>query len=364
MADITPREIRAMLQERLDALLGKLFPNYAISYPVFAPLNPTRNDKHPGSFVIWTRGAAAGGFNEYSPAGPPASGDVIDLIAYVHGRDRDRRFALTWARDFLGVKTMTPEERQGAAVRARRQAAAERDKNSALIAAKIAKANRLWGKTVPIAGSAGETYFASRRIPLMLIKNRVDDLRFVPRLEHWRSARWDKDRKVEDGPYFPAVIAAIRNPAGEVTGVHCTFIRADGSGKADVDKAKLMLGLVKGSFIRLTRGSDDGPFEEAEAAGLAAPLIIAEGIETGLSVALAVPEVRVAAAGSFEHMMAVDVETMAAEPIIYALDNDGSANNNDAAEARIEELIARGKQATFMSPSGAKDFNDVLTRAT
>ena len=106
MVNVDAREIRALLQRDVLTLLRKLFPRYSITSPVFTPLNPTREDKTPGSFVIWTAGAAAGGFNEYSPRGQ-ARGDVIDLIAYVNRKPGDRTFAFAWARDFLGIRKMS-----------------------------------------------------------------------------------------------------------------------------------------------------------------------------------------------------------------------------------------------------------------
>jgi hypothetical protein len=358
-SDITPREIRAMLQLRVDELCRQLFPRYDITSPVFTPLNPTRPDRRPGSFVIWTRGAAAGGFNEYAP-GFQDSGDVIDLIAYVHNRHKDRRFALTWARDFLGIKAMSPSERRQAAQQAKRQAALATQAQSEQTTRKIIRARKIWDKTLPIAGSAGEIYFASRRIPLMLIPNREEDLRFLPDMEWWQGAKWEADRKVAEGPHFPAIVAAVRNLAGELTAIHCTFIRADGSGKADVAKPKLMLGAVKGSFIRLTRGPSNLALEEAEACGVIEPFVTAEGIETGLSVALELREARVAAAGSFDHMMLIEVEHMRAEPIVYALDNDDNPQAEETVRDRIDALRDAGKAASFMRPSGAKDFNDVV----
>lgn len=357
--DITPREIRVMLQERVDELCRRLFPRYDVTAPVFTPLNPTRPDRHPGSFVIWTRGAAAGGFNEYAP-GFQESGDVIDLISYVHNRSKDRRFALSWARDFLGIRAMTPAERRQAAQQAKRQAQIATQAQSEATTRKIIAARRLWDKSVPIAGSMGEVYFASRRIPLMLIANREDDLRFIPNLEHWRSAKWEDNRKVAEGPRFPVVVAAVRNLAGELTAVHCTFIRADGSGKADVGNAKLMLGAVKGSFIRLSRGENNFALEEAAGAGVIEPFVVAEGIETGLSVAMEIREARVAAAGSFDHMMLVEVERMNVDPIVYALDNDENPEADEVVRDRIEALRDAGKRASFMRPSGCKDFNDMV----
>lgn len=357
------RDIRVMLQDRLGDLLAKLFPGSELTYPTFAPLNPTRADRTPGSFVVWTRGAGRGAWNEYSPNGPPASGDVIDLIAYLHryGQDKaGRRFALAWAEDFLGLKAMTPADRAQAARQAQQKArAAVAQETDAALKKKLA-ANRLWGKTLPIAGSAAEDYLAARRIPLLLVKRRTGDLRFMPSLEHWKSARWEGDRKIEDGPKFPAMVAALRNLGGDITAVHCTFIRHDGSGKADLGEPKLMRGVAKGSAVWLTHGPDGLAPQDANAQGIITPLIVAEGIENGLSAALAVPEARVAAAGSFDLMMALRVEPAIFDPVIYALDNDADPRHVEALSDRIGGLREAGKRVETMAPAGAKDFNDVL----
>ncbi len=360
MSEVSAREIRAMLQQRVDELLHKLFPGYSVTRPCFTPLNPTRADKTSGSFVIWTAGAAAGGFNEYSPNGPPASGDVIDLIGYVHGHHRDRRFALGWARDFLGIKAMDGAEIARAKATARHHVAATQAATSNAAAAKIARASALWRKTLPIAGSVAENYLASRRIPLVLVKNREDDLRFLPRLEHWKSAKWDGERKVEDGPHLPAMIAAVRNHVGDLTAVHCTFLRADGSGKADVSEAKLMRGLVKGSAVRIARGPDNLTPEEAAEQGVLNTLVLAEGIETALSCALALPEARVWAATGFRFFEFAPLDHPCIDRIVIAADNDDSAKAERELDDVVEALTLRGKSVSVMRPDGAKDFNDVM----
>jgi hypothetical protein len=366
MSDVTPREIRAMLQQRLPELLNKLFPRYAITYPVFTPLNPTRNDRTPGSFVIWTQGAAAGGFNEYSPSGPPASGDVIDLIAYLDGQSRDRGYALAFARDFLGLKAMNAAQKRAVVSQARDHAAQATAQQSEQALHKIRLANAMWNKTLPIVGSLAEVYLASRRIPLMLLKNREDDLRFMPDLDFWSLAEWDRSVKpwvcIKAAPCFPAMVAALRNGAGDLTAVHCTFLRRDGTGKANVGpgvQAKLIRGVARGSVIRLTRGGNDMTLTEARAAGIVDPYGIAEGIENGLSVALAVPEARVVAAGSFDLMLQAPVPDVA-DPVIYIRDNDGNAKADDRVRDRIDELAALGKQASQMAPHEGKDFNDLM----
>lgn len=361
---IEPREIRGLLQRDLTRLLSKLFPQWPVTSPIMTPLNPTRDDKRPGSFVIWTSGPAAGGFNEYSPRGPAARGDVVDLIAYVHKCPGDRRFALRWARDFLGLEKMDPAEVGRIKASARNHVSITNAAASQASADKRKKAMAIWQRTLPIAGSVAETYLASRRIAYSLIEHREPDLKYIPQLEHWKSAEWDRSTtpwtKIRDGHRGPAMVAAMRNLAGDITAVHCTFLRADGSGKADVAEPKLMRGDAKGSAIRLTRGVDDMPLEEALVSGVIGGIAVGEGIENCLSCAFDVPE-RIWAAGSFDLMMALPVDHAAFDPVIYLLDNDNNAKAADQVQDRLDELQGLGKSATSMRPpGGVKDFNDLI----
>lgn len=370
MTQIDAREIRGLLQRDLTSLLAKLFPRYTITQPVFAPLNPTRNDQHPGSFVIWTAGAAAGGFNEYSPKGPPASGDVVDLIGYVHNRAGDRAFAFAWARDFLGIKTMSADQLKAIKGKARAHVQQVTAAQSSALADRRKKALDLWKRTLPIAGSVAETYLASRRIPYVLIKNREDDLRLIPRLEHWKGTTWDRKTtpwtKIASGGEFPVMVAAMRNLAGDLTAVHCTFLRSDGSGKADVSEPKLIRGDAKGSAIFLTRGAGNLSLAEARDEyakhGVVHAVMPFEGIENALSYATEVPEPRIIACGSFDLMLAFRVEDEPCfDPVIYGLDNDDNPRAEEKIIDRVDEVRASGRDCSrARPPRGVKDFNDLI----
>lgn len=353
-----------MLREpgRLDRVLERLFPQYRITHPTFTPLNPTRADKHPGSFVIWTSGPAAGGFTEYAP-GVQASGDILDLVAYVHRADR--AFAVAWAKDFLGIASMSRDQLTRAKQNARQSAAASERDASASNAQKRARGQKLFHAAGPIRGTLGEVYLASARgIALPAVPNLEDDLRFMPRLEYWKLAQWDRTTKpwtlIRPGPKLPAIVAAMRNGAHDITAAHCTFLRQDGSGKADLDNPKLMRGEARGSMIRLTRGPSNLTVEEAAGAGVIEPIIVAEGIETALSLALGIPEARVAAAGSFDLMMLAPVEADIFEPVIYALDNDDNPKAEEVVERKLDALRAAGKRAATMRTHEGKDFNDLI----
>jgi len=357
-----PRQIREMLQARVRELVAQLFPHDRVTLPIFTPLNPTRDDRKPGSFVIWMTGPAAGGFKEY--AGDLASGDIIDLIAYVHGRDK--AFAFKWAEDFLGLRDMDAATLKQSKERARRRAKDETQSQSAFSAKRRAGAGQLWGRAQPeIVGTVVEEYLARRGIPYRALQNLETDLRFAPALEWWRGAEWGKDDqgqrvKLSAGPKFPAMVAALRNHVGDLTAVHCTFLRADGTAKADVAKPKLMLGEVRYAVARLTRGSSGLSWEEAAANGVLDTLVIGEGIETMLSVATVAPEARIVAAGSADNIANAYIDHPCVDQVIVAQDADTGASAADRRARIIAALQEGGKPVVEMMPGEAGDFNDLI----
>ncbi|MDE3239593.1 MAG: toprim domain-containing protein [Paracoccaceae bacterium] len=125
-----------------------------------------------------------------------------------------------------------------------RQAEADRKARHAL---------SLWHQASSIEGTPGETYLRGRGI----ICPMPPSLRFHPALRH------------PSGLMLPAMVALVEG--ADRPAVHRTFLAPDGTGKAQVDPQKAMLGAVAGGAVRLV---------QAEGA-----LVVAEGIETALSLA-------------------------------------------------------------------------------
>jgi hypothetical protein len=120
------------------------------------------------------------------------------------------------------------------------------------------------------------------------------------------------------------MLAPIVDVKGELIGLHRTYLAADGSGKADVEKPKLMLGRAKGGAVRLT---DCG-----------SKLAIAEGIETALSV-LVEEKVPTWAALSTSGLTTIELPRSVLEAVIYA---DADSAGIEAARAARRRLSALG----------------------
>ena len=107
----------------------------------------------------------------------------------------------------------------------------------------------------------------------------------------WSPFVWNKELRKAGRPHeIPALLARVDAPDGTHVATHRIYLRADGSGKADVGKAKMLLGPQCEGAIRL-----------ATPAARGGTLVLCEGIETGVAVLSAVrgasPEGRPAHAG-------------------------------------------------------------------
>jgi hypothetical protein len=191
------------------------------------------------------------------------------------------------------------------------------------------QARSCWGEAVPIGGTVAETYLRTRGITAALPAT----LRFHPACWH------------ATGKRLPAMIALVEGQDG--FGVHRTYLRADGGGKAAVEPAKAMLGPVKGGAVRLT---DAGP---------GAPLVVAEGIETALSLASGMlnAPATIWAALSTTGMAALRLPLRSGR-ITAACDGDPAGRS--AADALLRRAKAAGWRPYILAAPPGQDWNDVL----
>jgi hypothetical protein len=366
VSDLSVRQIKTMLQLRAGELARRLAPGGHVSGGLYVAPNPTRNDRHATSFKIHVSGPKAGGWTDY--AGVNAAfgaggdrGDIIQLIAYVE-TNRDQKAAIRWAKDWLGLASVSQDDRRRWAERAQAISQEQDAREAEEARRKTERVLRLFMAATPGLAGPAATYLAGRAIDLAAIAGlNTTDLRLHPHLEHWRSSHVDRRGVRMPGPTLPTIVCGIRKAGGAITAVHCTFLAPDGSTKADVAAAKLMYGDVTGGVIRVSHGpTRTSPEQWADAGVPPSPLIVCEGLEDALTLAEAAPEARVWAATSLGNLGNVPVDHPCISEVIVAGDNDwGKGQAMAQFDRAIAALEARGKPLTIMRSIAGKDFNDL-----
>ena len=160
------------------------------------------------------------------------------------------------------------------------------------------------------------------------------------------------------------MVAAISGADGSaLVAIHRTWLAQDGTtgrwGKASLQNPKMTLGSYAGGAIRIARGASGKPLAQAPDGDR---VVLAEGIETALSVALACPELRVLAAVSLANIGRV-VLPPAVRHVTLAADNDGgNVAAQRALQTAVERFLAQGRTvAVAMPEQPGSDWNDVLT---
>lgn len=270
-----------------------------------------------GSLAVVVEGAKRGAWHDHEAG---IGGDPLGLIA--HARRCPMGEAIVWAREWSGdAARAAPTPPRPASIR------------SAPTLDTLSAARRCWGEAQPPAGTLVGAYLASRGLAL------PDDapLRFHPRCQRGAGP---------NAEHLPAMVALMTDPAtGEPCGVHRTFLRADGAGKAD-GAAKMMLGNV--GVIRLVPDAE-----------VTLGLGLAEGIETALAVMQGFGWSPVWAATSAGNIAGFPVLPGIEALTIFA---DADAAGARAAAACAGHWTAAGREARILRPP-AGDFDDLAREA-
>jgi putative DNA primase/helicase len=191
-----------------------------------------------------------------------------------------------------------------------------------------ARALALWAGSEPANGTIADRYLHGRGLAGLASSAA---LRFRPDTPH------PETRKL------PALIALVLNAAGASVAVHRTFLRSDGSGKADAEPAKASIGPVWGGAIRLDP--------------IAPELLIGEGIETAASAGrlLGLPAWAAISAGNLARGLVLPPEVRS---VVIAADPDNAGR--DAARDAWLRWTGEGRRVRIALPDGTGDFNDVL----
>jgi putative DNA primase/helicase len=192
---------------------------------------------------------------------------------------------------------------------------------------KIEYALEMWRRSQPAQGTAVEAYLRSRGYQGPI----PPDLRMVMGRHH------------SDRATYPIMIGAATRTADpdQITGIHRTFLRLEGCGKADLPDAKMSLGRVRGAAVRL--------------APVAAKLAVSEGIETGLSFMQAT-DIPTWAALSTSGLKALILPQQVREIVIAA---DPDEQGLKAAREAAMRWWAEGRKVRIAKPPTGLDFNDL-----
>jgi hypothetical protein len=257
-----------------------------------------------------------GAAGKWTDAASTEHGDLLDVIRESCGLV-DFRDVADEARRFLAMPRPEPDHPR---------------LPSSAPAGSPESARRLFGMAQPITGTLVETYLLKRGITAL---RGTGNLRFHPRCYY----RPDRHYPTET---WPAMIAAVTDLDGKITGAHRTWLDPSGRDKAPIDTPRRAMGQLLGNAVRF------GVAGEVMSAG--------EGIETMLSLRCVMPTLPMAAALSAAHLAAILFpDTL--RRLYIARDDDPAGNG--AMASLIDRANQAGIEAIALSPR-LGDFNEDL----
>jgi hypothetical protein len=252
-----------------------------------------------------------------------ATGERGDLLDIIRESARLSEFAdvLDEARRFLSLPRDDPPTERGTSHVQAPKASSD-------------AAGRLFHISRPIKGTLAERYLRHRGMTML---HDLDSLRFHHRCYY----RPEKSSAVET---WPAMIAAVTDLDGKITGAHRTWLDRSGRDKAPIATPRRAMGELSSNGVRF------GARLDVMAAG--------EGIETVLSVRCLLPTMPMVAALSSAHLAALLLPSTLRR--LYVL-RDNDAAGKKASAILVERAAAEGIEAIVLVPR-LGDFNDDLRR--
>lgn len=264
-----------------------------------------------------------GAAGKWTDAATGEYGDLLDIIRESCGLVEFSE-AAEEARKFLSLPHPEPDH-------------APRRRSTAAQTGSPEAARRLFAMSRPIAGTLAETYLRHRGITAL---HGTGSLGFHPHCYY----RADEYAPTET---WPSMIAAVTDLSGRLTAAHRTWLDPRGFSEATLGKAP----------IETPRRAMGDLLRHAVRFGIAGDVMAAgEGIETMLSLRLALPGVPMAAALSAAHLAAIQFPERLRR--LYIARDDDPAGDG-ARDTLIERARSDGVEAIVLSPALA-DFNEDL----
>lgn len=312
LANRLARDAEAVCRHYLSA--GRRAGNYWI-------VGDTANSKGKSLYVHLT-GPRAGRWADGATA---EYGDLLDLVRETCGLV-DFRDVADEARRFLNEPRPDPA--------AARRGDARTD--PPVVRPADERAQRLFRMTQPLAGTLADSYLRQRGI---LRASLHPSLRYHPSCYY-------RDLQTGRTHSFPALIAAVTDPGGTITGVHRTWLDPDGGGKAQVDNPRRALGGLLGNAVRFA----------FPVCGPVPVMAAGEGLESILSLSHVMPGMPMVSALTANHLAAFDLPPGCVRLYIAA---DADAAGRNGIERLSRRAQARGILPLVLAPE-LGDFNDDL----
>ena len=174
-----------------------------------------------------------------------------------------------------------------------------------------------------------DTYLRWRGITCSL----PDSLRFHPACWHGATAQ-----------RLPALVARVEGLPR--LAVHRTYLRADGTAKAEVAPPKAMLGAALGGAVGLCDRQG--------------PLVVAEGIETALSLSSGLLRAPATVWAALSAPGVAGLRLPDGIPHKLTIAPDGDTAGREAAHKLAERATALGWAVSLLPAPDGKDWNDIL----
>ncbi|MDF0602157.1 toprim domain-containing protein [Psychromarinibacter sp. C21-152] len=265
-----------------------------------------------------THGPGAAG--KWADAATGEHGDLLDLIAATQHLHTFCE-TLDEARRFLSLPRPEPQRRERQSVPAGSPEAAR----------------RLFAIGRPISGTLAERYLHRRGLAGL---GDAPALRFHPHCYYWREGQ-PKETLPET---WPALLAKVTDGNGNLTGIHRTWLDPATARKAPLDPPRKAMGNLLGHGVRIGAATDI--------------LAAGEGLESTLSLRMALPDLPVIAALSANHLAALILPAGLRRLYIAADADEAGAM---AADKLTERADAVGIETVRLSPIG-DDFNEDLRK--
>lgn len=308
--------------------------------------NQLRFGRNQGSLVVTVKGEKQGWWHDFSSSITGESGgrDMLSFIKVHTGMDK--REVIQYAAKRVGLDPSVTTLKHDDMDLMRTQKPKEpRDKTQTQDEKKrIQFAKKLASQSQPAKATLVDRYLKDHRG--IHFETLPKDIRFHPGIYS----------KLND-KMLPAMLVIARNQAGQIKAVQATYLDEKTGGKiakSDVQVQKQTFGVLHGASVSIQQNKN-------------APTLLAEGTETGLSLAKALPDVHVHVMLGKANFLNIDTKQVT-DKVILCLDNDGKDMRSDPIVSAVAKRLAdHGKQVGMMMPetlqATKQDYNDVLRLA-